>query len=536
MATDVLRPLLQDVVSKLPQDEAKTACGNICSTFGQKYSMHQNLLSLLEALTTDNRISPSNTFLLEECVPHSKTSKGRIQKSINEFQRKNKQLLTPTAPNRSFVGREERAVELSKLMQDDERHGVLLWGHSGVGKTTLAKEFLKTWEGSRRIVDLREVTDIRVVISEVLRSFGRPISIKDASMDSLISTLKSCKSTLKGKSVLLFDNADYFISNKEDEFADVTRNVVSSLEGQAKLLITSRNMCSLPEASVFLHQQQLQSLEVEPSKSILKNNMIHQGENEENINRTVGLCKSLPLNLNILGALLQDHDISLENILPEIEQLVQNLQKQELQKEVLVQDKTEQFTDVIVQNSFDRLSDTLQRGAVGLSLFARSFSFQSVKEVLKNYTDQQINLILESLRHVNLISMSFEEKTQRVYDIHPKVKQFLKEKASDEQFISFYQTSKSNFTSFFKSRLTNLSHLMEQDYLKAFELFHDDYANFEFLLDISQEGGAPVLLDDHYDLQIIGLLFESMFQNEKRLSLYQTWAAKAEREGLVFIS
>ncbi len=523
-----LEPLIDNINSVLSSREREEAIHRIKSCFGETYSNQTELIPSLNLLAAENKISPSNTALLEEGIAEEEDSKSQVKQLVTNYKNIHAQEITELTQQqaRDFIGR-----DVSKLGEKLKVHpGVILWGASGVGKTRFAKTFLNTWKGETKEIDLRGVPSIEVACVETLRILGRIVSIDDASINMVSHFAAEYDSK---DTILLFDNADDFIKHP-GEGADLTGDFTSLMEGilrgseqRIRIIVTSREKSSNLLANEYLYQEQLKPLDENAASAMIERNMIHGKESTEVISMATDYCKNLPLNLQILGAALQDKGLALKDVL--------NFIKKEAKKWKTKKPKsseTEQFTFGVISTRFEQLSDTIQKCAVGLSLFTRSFSFTTIKQIFDSFKEQELFMILDCLRHVKFISVenvNTTDKSKMVYDMHPRVRQFLSEKTGLEHITDFFQKTRKNFLVFFKEYLVNVSRLMDSDYLR----YHQEYAlessNIDFLL--KNISGDLIQYDSYEDLQLIGPLLYSILDPKGRLAFFQNLAEDLLQNG-----
>ena len=125
---DFMRPLIQDIDSKLQQHEKEETFARFCSVYGRKYSSRENLLSLLELCVQENKISPWNTLPLEDGLSVTAEKKDEIAEIIKKFKDVNKSAIAEWEGRQGneFIGR-----DLGQFGNILERNDcMILWGKS----------------------------------------------------------------------------------------------------------------------------------------------------------------------------------------------------------------------------------------------------------------------------------------------------------------------------------------------------------------------------------------------------------------------
>ena len=128
MATALLTPLLTELDSKLLVREKEEAIGRFHSVLGGSYSSMIDFLPLLTRCTEDNKINPSNTFMLEVGLSSDPKKRKEIRSAVERFKEENSSAIAEWKREQpsEFVGRDIRW--LGNIL---ESHGcVILWGES----------------------------------------------------------------------------------------------------------------------------------------------------------------------------------------------------------------------------------------------------------------------------------------------------------------------------------------------------------------------------------------------------------------------
>ena len=411
----------------------------------------------------------------------------------------------------------------------------LFSGASGVGKTKLARTYMNSkTEIDQKVVDLRNINTMQVLYVETSRQFGKLVSIEDVSKGSVVDEIKTYVQI--HQSILLFDNADDFVCYPGDgvdltsEFASLVKEISQQTSlRNIKIIITSRSRSVHPDASV-LHQEELMSLKDEDASNIIKSRMIHEKDKDsKKVNKLVMTaihqCRNLPLNLNVLGAALQEQDIKLGSLIPIVKQKAEEW-KVLKEKEKVKLPEEDFYTHAVLASRFELLSVTTQLASVALSLFTRTFSLESVAAVLEDYEDSKIHLIIIHLKGIRFLN---EEETS-VYDMHPKVREFLIGKISSSPEMNwFYLKAKKNFIFYYKDQLTTISRLVDGDYLKAYDLYMANSSDFEFIF--REKDNEFILVDSYDDNQNIFALLNGMIEPLRKLELFKNLAETAFKTG-----
>ena len=126
MATDMMRPVIKDIDSRLTEPERKEAFSRFCAVYGNGYSSQKNLLSLLYQCVKENKISPVNMLPLQEGITSDPEKKTEIFGIVEQFKREKASAIEEWLKRQpsEFVGR-----DLGWFGNIIESHDcVILWG------------------------------------------------------------------------------------------------------------------------------------------------------------------------------------------------------------------------------------------------------------------------------------------------------------------------------------------------------------------------------------------------------------------------
>lgn len=310
MAAVALEPLMDNIAGRCTARQQELALGKFKSTFGERYDIAKNLPELLRLLARDNRISATDTFVLENLGPFVDQDEGPpdVADLIDDFNKTYKDEIEKLKEQESLIIRRQELIEeVDSFMRNG--HGVVLYGGAGTGKTFLAKQYLsETKFETIKQIDLREIKEIKVVIVEILRTFGQVISTEIVDVNMLGARLKR----VKEQSILFLDNADEFFGQekqmpeKDTGLSDVIEKIIEAGGGRIKLLLTSRNKSSNNEVSRLLRQQKVGQLDGYLARKLLGKFKMSSKPSEEMMTKALEICKLLPLNLTLLGGMLQN--------------------------------------------------------------------------------------------------------------------------------------------------------------------------------------------------------------------------------------
>ena len=535
--------LLKDVTANLRPEELQHAVSSIKTNFEGKFNTtdDQDLYSCLYLLANQGVVSEDNLTLLEKFVvtPHT-SKKATIEAKIHNFkaarpfQESRKQELT---------GRNRDLTNVISMLTTDRSSVLNLYGSSGVGKTRLATEAFSQWSGPKFKVDLREIDEMKDVHFQVFLAISERSGLLSYEANTVVAKMEQVKRNSERDILLFLDNADKFIAAANElnaSFGSFLDRLLGNPSGKAtqtklKILLTSRSeFCH--GFSLKVQNQELRALERESSDQLLQN----QGRISEvpisQREKLVDMCKGKPLLLNGMAAILRQEMADAERPLGTIDETLDVTQTLETGPASKEAEKLERF-DVekegidleqlsCLKKIFSFLpSNTLKGSAVSLSLFCRPFTVETAAKILDvDYSEAAIRL--EGMRNSQVITMT-EECKELHYDIHPLMRNFLKVIGNSKMFSKAFEKSKENFSKHFISRLTELSSVLDKDFVKASESFEVEKQNFELALDISLKSDSLLISKEHHESLTICYFLEAMLDPNQRRRIFRAWADKA---------
>ena len=536
--------LLKDVTANLSPEELKHAVSSIKTNFEGKFNAEddQDLYSCLHLFANQGVVSEDNLTLLEKFVvtPHT-SNKATIEDKIHNF-KATRPFQEPR--KEELTGRNRDLTNVISMLTTDRSSVLNLYGSSGVGKTRLATEVFSQWKGPKFKVDLREIDEMKDVHFQVFLALSERSGLVEVSYEANTVIAKMEQVKQKGdRDILLFlDNADKFIAAAKElnaSFGSLLDRLLGTPSGKTtrtnlKILLTSR--CEFrPGTSLEVQNHELRALERESSDQLLQN----QGRISEvpisQRKKLVEMCKGKPLLLNGMAAILRQEIADAERLLGTIEQeldVPQTLETGPTSKETEKVEKFDVKEEGIDQEQLACLrkiffflpSNKIKESAVSLSLFCRPFTVETAAKIL-DVDSSEAAIRLEGLRNSKVITVTEDKELH--YDIHPLMRNFLKSIGNVKMFSKAFEKSKKNFSKHFVSRLTELSSLLDKDFVKASESFEVEKQNFELALDISLKSDFLLISKEHHESLMICYFLEAMLDANQRRRIFRSWGDKA---------
>ena len=544
--------LFKEVSTELSPAELKRAVSLIKSNFKGKFEDQEerNLYSCL-CLFADQGLVSENKLTLLEFLTSKTSKKERIQEKIERFK---------SIRQRGAKTKEEltgRVNDLEKVMTKlttGSSSVVNLYGSSGVGKTTLAIETYSKWPGRKFKVDFRGINDMKSVHFHVLNALTvseQTVLIYEA--NPVIARMEQLRRDSESDILLLLDNVDQFAEGDGDAATDLNVKFVTFLrkllgpttdgeKSNLKILLTSRTLLRHGH-TLNVDNCELKALNDAFSVAILET-LGNRCLDEDQREKLVQMCHGNPLVLNGIAAILRQTNADDRKLLETIEEEIVTEPSETglpvLPKATRVNQEREIFdcekegidegqANCLRKMFFFLPSERLKESAVSVSLFCRSFSAE-VAAIILGVDASEAVIQLEGLRNSEVVSVDREAKDLS-YDIHPLMRSFLRSIGNSKKFIKVYQKARDRFSDFFVSQMKDLSALLDEDYINAFNSFDLNKPNFELALNISLKSDHLLIPEEYHEMIMICYLFEAMLDDKQKISIFNSWAEKVEDDG-----
>ena len=452
------------------------------------------------------------------------------------------------------MGRDNDLKQVMTKLTTGSSRVVNLHGSSGVGKTRLAIEAFSKWPGRNFKVDFRGINEMTSVHFHVLNALTvSEHTILSYKANPVIAQMEQLKRDSQSDILLLLDNVDQFSGGDGEASTELNANFVTFLkrllglktdEGKSnlKILLTSRTTLGHGD-TLDVDNYEVKALDNAFSSSLLQA-LGTRSFGRAEMEKLVEMCHGNPLILNGMAAILRqkvaDDKKLLETIEPEIVTEPSEMGLSPAEKVTPVTQERETFDrkkegidkdqEICLRKMFFFLPNTrLKESAVSISLFCRSFSAEAAATILGVDPTEAV-IQLEGLRNSKVVSVDPDAKVLS-YDIHPLMRKFLRSVGNSNVFIKIYQKATDQFCNLFMSNMKEISTILDENYVEAFNKFDLDKPNFELALNISLKSDHLLIPEEHHGSIMICYLFEAMLDEKQRRSIFNSWAEKAEDDG-----
>ena len=534
--------LLRDVSSELSPEELKNAVSLITRNFKGIFEdqEEQDLYSSLRLFADQGLVSEDNLTLLLFLTSNA-SKYERIQQKIQGFKEVRQR---ETGKKDELSGRVNDLKQVMTKLTTGSSSVVNLNGSSGVGKTMLAIETLSKWPGRKFKVDLRGINDMQFVHFHILNALTvseQTVLIYEA--NPVIAQMEQLKRNSERDILLLLDNIDQFVGGDGETASELNAKFVTFLtrllgpktdrgNSKVKILLTSRVTLRHGD-TLDVDNYEVKALDNSVSSPLFQTlrNLSLEEDQREKLAQT---CRGNPLILNRVAAILRQNLMADDKKL--LEAIEQDLETDASEMELPPAKDSEKKEEIDKgQGNFLRTmffflpSERLKESAVSVSLFCRSFSVKAAATIL-GVDPLEAVIQLEGLRNSKVVSVDPEAKFLS-YDIQPLMRKFLRNIGNSNAFIKDYLKAKDRFCSLFISHIKEISAILDENYIDAFNRYDLDKANFALALNISLNTDHLLIPEEHHEISMICYLLEAMLNDNQRRSIFNSWAEKAENDG-----
>ena len=436
-----------------------------------------------------------------------------------------------SAPRKDdLVGRDSDVSNIIQLVTNPHVPGINLFGNSGVGKTTLAKQVSTKLEGKFEplLIDLRGTKDANTVYFKVLEMFELPPW--DYSKERIYTHLQN----LTTKTLLILDNVEQFLSiGKEDdeekgneflEFLRIMMNSEASKRGCLKVILTSKIQTgdSLLEY-IHFKEYELRPLTWKHSRMLMAWRLGAEIDvkQEKALNEIANLCGNKPYLLERAEQLLRQNFSKPSEVLGKLKTLKNN-------------GVPERFA--CISELFESLpNDEIKQIAVKISLLQRPFSVSTAMKITDISSDYDAELDLELLA-VHRIITAEDVNGERKYDLHALFRKFVTSYLCKEEpfYEKAYAIAENQFVEHFSKIFRQHAKNLDKDFVGTYKELEENKANLELAIDLVTRKEAFDLIlqsDDVKETASVAMLFEAFKSIKERRKLFGEWAKNVEEKG-----
>ena len=231
--------------------------------------------------------------------------------------------------------------------------------------------------------------------------------------------LIQCLQQLKKTFVLILDNADDLLESGDSKLKDDFLRFVEEILAQCshiKLLFTTRESLDYLSHKLPIHQERVGVLDEVSSVRLVQSLMPCVSDND--CDCMVKECGQVPLTMRLMCGIIKEENVPLSELLEELKvsPLVEVLDDESFPDDARLK--------IIINRSFERLTDQERDAFVSLAVFPSFFGVQEATAVL-DLKNVRANKVIRSLKRKSLVDCSddFESCT-----IHSLLRSFIDER------------------------------------------------------------------------------------------------------------
>jgi adenylate kinase family enzyme len=518
--------MLKDLNNNLTDDHDRNAfIEDINSRLGIEPDRKDDVYTSLKILHKRGWIDDGDSRLLSRMAEKIPSKEEKLKEVIQKYE--------ASCPDNkaAFVGRDNDVKKVVNVLKNPHMTvpGINLFGESGVGKTTLAKQVSKQFEGFEILsVDLRKIKEMKTVYYLTISTFDLPAW--NCHAERIYMHLKK---DLTKKTLVIFDNVEQLLKDVEtrEEFTGFLQAVIESkacTNKTLKFILTSQ--VQVNESS--LKRKLFTEYKVEPlEKNVSKEFISKRGKDsfdikdekqDEALSKISELCRDIPYLLQGAEQLMRENYCTPVQVLDKITTQIEKGVPKEI---------------ACISALFDAIpNDDLKQFAVKISLLCRPFSVSTAMKIAEMPSDYDSKWALELLV-IHKIVTAKDVKGKTRYDTHGLFKDFVKSYLCKEHpsYKDTFKSGEKQVFEHFSGKLTKLADSLEADFVKTYSKLEGNRANFELTIEISHENKETFELllhsDEHNKFALMGILFEVLKDGHERRELYAKWADAAEKQG-----
>ena len=339
-----------------------------------------------------------------------------------------------------FVGRLEEIQTILDHLTNVVTRLVDVWGPPGFGKTSVAIRVahqLLEMGFPVFFTSLRGMKSKDELVSKLLSMFA------DAKKPFFVSPshwLIQCLQQPQNPFVLVLDNADDLLESGDakvkEDVLEFTEEILAHCN-HIKLLFTTRGSLDYLSHKLPIHQERVGVLDLASSLSLVQSFL--PDISEDDCNTIVTVCGQVPLAIRLMCSTMRDERVSVNELVEEVKiaPLVEVLDNASFPDDARLK--------IIINKSFQRLTDNEKHALVSLAVFPRWFGIEEATTVLDSKTVRTTKKIIRSLERKSLIDCCVED-SECSFTVHSLLRDFVNEKKiADEEIGASFDAAQRRF-------------------------------------------------------------------------------------------
>ena len=352
-----------------------------------------------------------------------------------------------------FTGREAECAEILQHLTEKSTRVITVVGPPGFGKTSIATAIghqIISKSTPVFFLSLRELATVDSLAKKLLTLMNPSIlaSLEKTGHMSVLEQLYNYVRSVDEKLLLIFDNAEEFLESTETDARDGLLRMISELvqfNVHLRILCTSRK--TLKFSNFRVDTKEIQTHELLRCKAVELTLRLAPELSAQDANALCELCGDVPLAIRLLCSTIREDHITLQEI-------TQSSRKGLVLQLLSDPNAPEEFRfSNLLESSFQRLSQDVQRSFLMLTVFQGAFDAAAASSVLQK---EAISLkkCLGELESRSLLEFDCASKR---YRLHPLLHCFCLEKVEKTNItLADYAQAKKRFFRYFLSTFKSM--------------------------------------------------------------------------------
>ena len=354
------------------------------------------------------------------------------------------------------------------------------WGSPGFGKTSVATAVGHQLDSQGFPVLLLSLRGVKTLKEMARQMLNMSQQTNQGSFDQTPPTDRVLQwiSSISSPLFLILDNADDLLRAQKEEFVQYLQNIIKSCK-KVKLLCTTRASLEYVQHLFDTFLMRIPPLDKSSSRKLIRAFLPKVTDSDS---ETIGqICGNVPLAIRLVCSMLNDGDLSLEDLASTEVQFLEAVDKPDYPDDLRLK--------ILFEQCFQSLPNEDQEAFVCLSVFNSSFDVPAAVAILGTKGKVAGLNVLGKLKRKSLL----DHNDTCNYSIHPLLQSF-GEMIGREEKKTVFQDAKLRFYRYYLDMFKKLNEQFhaEQSSL-AYQQFQTEQQNFVKVLEGINNEDACVL-------------------------------------------
>ena len=386
--------------------------------------------------------------------------------------------LPPEVPH--FTGRDKECAEIIDHLTAPDTKFLNVWGSPGFGKTSVATAVGHQLDSQGIPVLLLPLRGVKTVNEMARQMLNMSQQINQRSFDQTPPTDRVLQwiSSVSSPLFLFLDNADDLLEAQKEEFLQFLQDIIKSCK-TVKLLCTTRASLEYVQHLFDTFLMRIPPLDKSSSQKLMRAFLPNVTDSDS---ETIGqICGNVPLAIRLVCSMLNDGDLSLEDLASTEVQFLEAVDKPDYPDDLRLK--------ILFEQCFQSLPNEDQEAFVCLSVFNSSFDVPAAVAILGTKGKVAGLNVLGKLKRKSLL----DHNDTCNYSIHPLLQSF-GEMIGREGKKTVFQDAKLRFYRYYLDMFKKLNEQFHAGQSSlAYQQFQTEQQNFVKVLEGINNEDACVL-------------------------------------------